>query len=100
MSHTPKRSERINLKQLRHGRVLEAGMVTSVEPGCYFDIKKLDSFASKIINEEIFLEFAEEVGGVRIEDVILITENGCEVLTPDEFPRSVEEVESFMIGSK
>ena len=45
--------------------VLEPGMVSSVEPGIYF----------------------EPMGGIRIEDDILVTESGFEVLGP--FPKNL-----------
>ena len=54
--------------------VLEPDMMFTLEPGLYF----------------------EELGiGIRIEDTILITEDGCEVLTAG-IPKTVEEIEQFM----
>ena len=55
-------------------RPLEPGMVVTIEPGVYIQEEKL---------------------GVRIEDDILITETGCEVLTR-RLPRTVEDVERAM----
>ena len=100
LKHTPKRSEKVNLKQLRHGRILEAGMVMSVEPGFYFDLKKIEdsSLNTEDIDREV-LESCAEIGGVRVEDLVVITETGCEVLTPGDFPRTVEEIEKFLISS-
>ena len=65
---------------------LEPGMVVTVEPGIYFNKYELnraylnDSTHSKYINKEV-LEHYWDVGGVRIEDDILITAEGYELLT-------------------
>ena len=68
-------------KQDGDWRDLEPGMVMTIEPGIYI----LDS-----------LEGVEDKWkgiGVRIEDDVLVTQEGFEVLTPD-IPRSIEEVEN------
>lgn len=68
-------------KQDGDWRDLKPGMVMTIEPGIYI----LDS-----------LEGVEDKWkgiGVRIEDDVLVTKEGFEVLTPD-IPRSIEEVES------
>ena len=53
---------------------LATGMVLTVEPGLYIP---------------------EEGIGIRIEDDVVVTENGAEVLT-DDLPRTVEDIEAFM----
>lgn len=65
--------------------ILEAGMVTTIEPGIYFIpylIQKAqkDEESSKFYNFERIAEFMS-VGGVRIEDCILVTEDGYDSLT-------------------
>lgn len=68
-------------------RPLEAQMVFTIEPGLYFDPNQegLDSKWKGI--------------GVRIEDDILITKDGCEVLTK-MVPKRVEEIEALMRGGR
>ena len=63
-------------------RQLEPGIVHTVEPGIY--IRPDASVDKKWWNI-----------GVRIEDDILVTANGCEVLTKD-VPKQVEEIEHLM----
>ncbi len=59
-------------------RNLEPNMVLTVEPGLY------------IPEWEI---------GIRIEDDVLVTETGCEVMTKDMI-KTVEEIEAFMAKGK
>lgn len=63
-------------------RKLEAGMVLTVEPGCY--IRPGEGVPEHLWNI-----------GIRIEDDALVTEQGCEVLTLAA-PKTVAEVEAAM----
>ena len=65
---------------------LEAGMVVTVEPGLYFNAFVLEKYYlndkkhRKFINKDVLARYMH-VGGVRIEDDILITKDGYENLT-------------------
>ena len=48
-----------------------------------------------LISNEPGLYIEEEAIGIRIEDDLLITEDGCEVLSKD-IMRTTEEIEAFM----
>ncbi|KAL4071901.1 Creatinase/aminopeptidase [Scleroderma citrinum] len=60
---------------------LQAGMVVTVEPGIYFSPHLLAPHRqSSFLDADVLARF-ENVGGIRIEDDVLITENGAENLT-------------------
>lgn len=65
-----------------HWRMLQPGMTLTVEPGCY--IRPADDVPQAFWNI-----------GVRIEDDVLVTETGNEVLT-HAAPKTVQEIEDVM----
>ncbi|KAK3914010.1 Xaa-Pro dipeptidase [Frankliniella fusca] len=94
----PPRPTEPGFNKLRTARVLEAGMVLTIEPGCYFVDHLLDAALADPIKKAFLVEerlaHFRNFGGVRIEDDVLITETGCENLT--QVPRTVEEIETVM----
>ena len=104
LSFTPERSKEKGLNCLRTARILEKNMVLSDEPGIYF-IRFLleqgynDETVKDFFDKDKIENYIDEVGGVRIEDDILINENGCELLTVG-LPRTVEEIEEWMKDEK
>lgn len=94
----PTRPSEPGLKSLRTARILAEGMVLTIEPGIYFIDCLLDN-ALKDPNLSQFLNAARiseyrNFGGVRIEDDIVITRVGCELMT--KVPRTIEEIEALM----
>ena len=92
-----KRSKQFGLKSLRLGKELEEGNVLTVEPGIYFIPELIDQWQAdgKYVD---FLNYDKinsyrDFGGVRIEDNILVTNYGHQVLGP-KIPKTIEEVEA------
>ena len=68
-------------------RALEAGMTMTVEPGIYIAVDNLD------VPEQW------RGIGVRIEDDVVVTESGCQVLT-NAVPKTIEEIEALMAAAQ
>lgn len=96
---------RPNLEQfgtncLRMGRRLEEGFVVTDEPGIYFipaliDNWKANGHCKDFLNFDK-LETYKDFGGIRIEDDVLITKNGCRFIGKDRIPYHPKDVENFM----
>jgi Xaa-Pro aminopeptidase len=101
--HEFRRSAQFGLSGLRMARRLRPGFVMTVEPGIYFipaligqwrEARRLEEF----INYEAidaYLDF----GGIRIEDDVLVTEHGHEVLSAG-IPKEPAAVCACMGGEK
>ena len=93
------RSTQFGLAYLRLARQLEPGFVITVEPGVYFIPALIDRWRTDEMHKDFIdyerLESYREFGGIRIEDDVLITEDGNRVLGPG-IPKTVDEVEEAM----
>lgn len=98
----PPRIEKPGIRRLRTARVLAPGMVLTVEPGIYFipallDPALRDPTLATYLNEAVLATY-RGVGGVRLEDDVLVCEDGIENLTT--VPRSIEEIEALMASGR
>lgn len=96
---------RPNLEQfgtncLRMGRKLEEGFVITDEPGIYFIPALIDEWRAKGLHTDFInyekLETYKDFGGIRIEDDLLITRDGCRFLGKERIPYHPKDVEEFM----
>ena len=100
---------RPNLEQfgtncLRMGRRLQEGFVLTDEPGIYFIPALIDEWKAsghcKAFLDFDKLETYKDFGGIRIEDDILITKDGCRFLGTKRIPYHPQELEAFMAAEK
>ena len=96
---------RPNLEQfgtncLRCGRRLQEGWVMTDEPGIYFIPALIDEWRAKGINKDFLcfdkIETYKDFGGIRLENDILITHDGCRMLGEKVIPYQPDEVEAFV----
>jgi Xaa-Pro aminopeptidase len=94
---TPPNLEQFGTNCLRMGRRLEEGFVVTDEPGIYFIPALIDDWRAKghckeFINYEK-LETYKDFGGIRIEDDLLITKDGCRFLGESRIPYHPKEIQ-------
>ena len=86
---------------MRLGKELDCGNVLTVEPVIYFIPTLIDQWGQKEKHREFInyasLESFKTFGGIRIEDNILVTNNGCINLSVS-IPKSISKIEQI-VGS-
>lgn len=92
------RIRQFGTSSLRLGRRLQPGFVITNEPGIYFIPTLIEKWKSdKMHNDFINYNRLDEYlgfGGIRLEDNILVTETGCEIIG-ERIPITPEEIEKL-----
>ena len=82
--------------EMNQDDTLQKDMVITIEPGIYFNKGSLEKAKNDNlpINYDKALEYCDIIGGIRIEDDLLITDNGIQFLS--NAPKTIDEIESIM----
>ncbi|MDX2478738.1 MAG: aminopeptidase P family protein [Desulfuromusa sp.] len=94
---TIQRSTQFGFSGLRLGRELQEGFVLTVEPGIYFIPKLIEQWKNEGRHAE-FINYARlseylKFGGIRLEDDLLVTNQGSRLLG-QPIPLQIEEIEN------
>jgi len=92
-----KRATQFGTAYLRLGKKLKPGFVVTDEPGIYFIPALIDKFRAEGLFKDFInydkVDTYKDFGGIRIEDDVLVTEQGHRVLGKP-IPKTVAEVEA------
>jgi Xaa-Pro aminopeptidase len=95
---TIKRNPAFGWRSLRLARAVEPGFVSTVEPGIYFIPQLIDQWKTQRKCESFInydkVDAYHDFGGIRIEDDILVTPEGCRLLGRP-IPKRIDEVEAI-----
>jgi len=94
------RLDQFGTNALRFGRRLREGYVMTDEPGIYFipaliDEWRAEGHCAEFLNFDR-IETYKDFGGIRIEDDLLITADGCRYLGKQMIPYHIDELEAFL----
>jgi Xaa-Pro aminopeptidase len=97
-SENVSRSDQFGLQSLRFAKAMQPGHVLTVEPGIYFIPELIDQWKGdgkfKDFIKYDMLDDYLDFGGIRLEDNVAITEEGCRLLG-NPIPKTIEEVEAI-----
>ncbi len=98
------RLDQFGTDALRMGKRLKEGYVVTDEPGIYFIPDLIDEWKAKHLHEEFInydaLQAYRHFGGIRIEDDLLITNDGCRFLGTKRIPYYATDVERYMAENR
>ena len=98
------RAKQLGLGSLRMARRLRPGHVITDEPGIYFIPALIEKFKKEGLGYDFVnyskLEGYYDFGGIRLEDDVLVTENGARRLGHNRLPVSPDDVEAAMAAAR
>lgn len=93
------RSKQFGTANLRLGKRLQKGYVVTVEPGIYFIPALISQWKSQKMHDSFInyekVEKFQNFGGIRIEDNVLVTEDGNRILGKP-IPKTINEIENLV----